>query len=115
MATLVRIIVVVVILFHAATTLGSEPSISEATQECLDCHAVFHPGIVEGVKPGPCHVLGGGSAGQERAEDDGRLQHHKWRPVPRPSLRGFGSHRVDRQHPAVAQHPGDGTGNRKIY
>ncbi len=27
---------------------GDEPAVSDATQECLDCHAVFHPGIVEG-------------------------------------------------------------------
>ena len=29
-----------------------EPLISEATQECLECHAVFHPGIVEGWRAG---------------------------------------------------------------
>jgi hypothetical protein len=29
-----------------------EGPVSEATQECLDCHAVFHPGIVEGWRAG---------------------------------------------------------------
>jgi len=29
-----------------------EALVSEATQECLDCHAIFHPGIVEGWRTG---------------------------------------------------------------
>lgn len=29
-----------------------EAPVSEATQECLDCHAIFHPGIVEGWRSG---------------------------------------------------------------
>ena len=29
-----------------------EAPVSEATQECLDCHAIFHPGIVEGWRTG---------------------------------------------------------------
>lgn len=29
-----------------------EAPVSDATQECLDCHAIFHPGIVEGWRSG---------------------------------------------------------------
>ncbi len=47
MPTLFRFIIPLIILFQASATFGSEPSISEATQECIDCHAVFHPGIVK--------------------------------------------------------------------
>ena len=28
------------------TAFGADAPVSEATQECLDCHSVFHPGIV---------------------------------------------------------------------
>ena len=34
-----------IFLFPVAAS-GQEAQISEATQECLDCHSVFHPGIV---------------------------------------------------------------------
>ena len=30
---------------------GADLPISEATQECLDCHASIHPGIVSGWQP----------------------------------------------------------------
>ena len=33
-------------LFVAGTAFGDAAPVSGATQECLDCHAVFHPGIV---------------------------------------------------------------------
>ncbi len=36
------------VLICAGSALGSEIPISEATQECLDCHATYHPGIVAG-------------------------------------------------------------------
>ena len=38
------------ILFGPVASFGQQIPISNATQECLDCHAVFHPGIVEGWK-----------------------------------------------------------------
>ena len=34
-------------LFAAGTTPAAEVAISEATSECIDCHASIHPGIVE--------------------------------------------------------------------
>ena len=34
------------LLFLPAIVFSQEAPISEATQECLDCHGVFHPGIV---------------------------------------------------------------------
>ncbi|MBL0713473.1 MAG: hydroxylamine oxidase [Desulfosarcina sp.] len=37
-------------LFGSVAAFGQDVSVSDATQECLDCHAVFHPGIVEGWK-----------------------------------------------------------------
>lgn len=33
-------------LFFGALAVAAEGSVSDATQECLDCHSVFHPGIV---------------------------------------------------------------------
>jgi hypothetical protein len=33
-------------LFAAGAAFGDTAPVSDATQECLDCHAVFHPGIV---------------------------------------------------------------------
>ncbi|MFH2220197.1 MAG: multiheme c-type cytochrome [Pseudomonadota bacterium] len=35
------------VLSSAAATAAEEARISDATQECLDCHSVFHPGIVQ--------------------------------------------------------------------
>jgi len=35
------------VLSYVTTVSGGEVQVSEATQECLDCHSVFHPGIVE--------------------------------------------------------------------
>jgi hydroxylamine dehydrogenase len=43
-----RIASVFLTILISGTALGDEAPISDATQECLDCHAVFHPGIVEG-------------------------------------------------------------------
>ena len=45
MARCFPMLIVLCILFPAAAA-GDEPPVSEATQGCLDCHAVFHPGIV---------------------------------------------------------------------
>lgn len=39
-------IVAAIILFSVVAAGAAEPPISEATQECIDCHSVFHPGIV---------------------------------------------------------------------
>jgi len=33
--------------FAVQPALAAEPPVSEATEGCLDCHAIFHPGIVE--------------------------------------------------------------------
>ncbi len=44
------IMVVFIALLWPAVLFGTEVPLSEATQECLECHAVFHPGIVEGWK-----------------------------------------------------------------
>jgi hydroxylamine dehydrogenase len=33
-------------LFAAGAAFGDTAPVSDATQECLDCHAIFHPGIV---------------------------------------------------------------------
>ena len=38
------------ILFFPNLPAAQDVPVSEATQECLDCHAIFHPGIVEGWK-----------------------------------------------------------------
>ncbi len=35
-----------IIFFHNSIVSGSDGSVSEATAECLDCHASIHPGIV---------------------------------------------------------------------
>jgi hypothetical protein len=40
------VIVCVLFLFTTGTAFGGDAPVSDATQECLDCHAVFHPGIV---------------------------------------------------------------------
>ncbi len=40
----------VLILSFPNISSAQEVPVSDATQECLDCHAVFHPGIVEGWK-----------------------------------------------------------------
>ncbi len=40
----------VYLLFPAALGLSAEAPNSSATQECLDCHALLHPGIVNGWK-----------------------------------------------------------------
>jgi hypothetical protein len=40
-------IVTIWILSNVAMVLASEAAISEDTQECLDCHSEFHPGIVQ--------------------------------------------------------------------
>jgi hypothetical protein len=39
-----------VMLLWPTVLFGEEVPVSEATQECLDCHAIFHPGIVAGWK-----------------------------------------------------------------
>ena len=41
---------IMMILLGYGAAFGGDTPVSEATQECLDCHAVFHPGIVEGWK-----------------------------------------------------------------
>ena len=45
-----RLLFAALILVFPNVTDAQEVPVSEATQECLDCHAVFHPGIVEGWK-----------------------------------------------------------------
>lgn len=46
-----------------ATANGfAEVTISEATEECLDCHAVFHPGIVEDWRRGRHAAVSPGAA-----------------------------------------------------
>ena len=40
------VIVSILILFASGAASGGDAPVSDATQECLDCHAVFHPGIV---------------------------------------------------------------------
>ncbi len=40
------VILFLLTLFTAGTAFGDAAPVSEATQECLDCHSVFHPGIV---------------------------------------------------------------------
>ena len=35
------------VLACAVPAAADEAPISEATQECLDCHSIFNPGIVE--------------------------------------------------------------------
>ena len=40
------IISILIGFFAAGTTLAAEAAISEATTECIDCHASIHPGIV---------------------------------------------------------------------
>ncbi|MDJ0668281.1 MAG: multiheme c-type cytochrome [Desulfobacterales bacterium] len=45
-----RLLLSALILFFPNILAAQEVPVSEATQECLDCHAVFHPGIVEGWK-----------------------------------------------------------------
>ncbi len=42
------LIIVTLSLFWPAVLFGEEIPLSEATQECLECHAIFHPGIVAG-------------------------------------------------------------------
>jgi hypothetical protein len=42
------IILSIFICLVIGTAFGEDAPISDATQECLDCHAVFHPGIVAG-------------------------------------------------------------------
>ena len=39
-------IMIFCVVFYAAVGISAEVSISEATAECLDCHASIHPGIV---------------------------------------------------------------------
>ena len=46
MKTGVMVISILVGFFAAGTTLAAEAAISEATAECIDCHASIHPGIV---------------------------------------------------------------------
>jgi hypothetical protein len=36
----------ILVISGAGAALGRDAAVSDATQECLDCHAVFHPGIV---------------------------------------------------------------------
>ncbi len=45
-----RLLFAALILVFPNVTDAQEIPVSEATQECLDCHAIFHPGIVEGWK-----------------------------------------------------------------
>ncbi len=42
------LIMVTISLIWPAVLFGEEIPLSEATQECLECHAIFHPGIVAG-------------------------------------------------------------------
>lgn len=50
MKQIVTYLVWIFFLLPAADGLGADVPVSEATQECLDCHAIIHPGIVEGWK-----------------------------------------------------------------
>jgi hydroxylamine dehydrogenase len=40
------LLIAFVLLWLSCDAFAQEIPISDATQECLDCHAVFHPGIV---------------------------------------------------------------------
>ena len=46
--TRVASLIVWLFLFTAASPVLCEATVSDSTQECLDCHEVFHPGIVSG-------------------------------------------------------------------
>lgn len=39
--------IVMVVLLTAGTALGDAAPVSSATEECLECHGTYHPGIVE--------------------------------------------------------------------
>ena len=48
-----RIVLTTVLwILMAGSPWCQDASVSEATQECLDCHTIFHPGIVEGWRSG---------------------------------------------------------------
>ena len=57
------VIVCVLFLFTTGTAFGGDPPVSDATQGCLGCHAVFHPGIVADYDD----VTGGASDHDEKA------------------------------------------------
>lgn len=38
--------VVLIVLLTASSVIGDDAPVSDATQECLDCHAAIHPGVV---------------------------------------------------------------------
>ena len=40
------VIVSLLLLLSPGTVLGDAAPVSDATQECLGCHAIYHPGIV---------------------------------------------------------------------
>jgi hydroxylamine dehydrogenase len=40
------VISVVLTFWAAGIAFGADAPVSDATQECLDCHAIYHPGIV---------------------------------------------------------------------
>ena len=42
----VRFVLIAAFVFIAGNASSGQATVSEATQECLDCHAIFHPGIV---------------------------------------------------------------------
>lgn len=44
--TVLMLVLLFIICLGPAAIAAAEAPVSDATQECLDCHAVFHPGIV---------------------------------------------------------------------
>jgi hypothetical protein len=47
MKTALRVLFFGVFMIFAFTTQAAEPPVSEASSECLECHTITHPGIVE--------------------------------------------------------------------
>lgn len=41
------VIVVIIVMSTTGFTLGEQAEMSSATEQCLECHATYHPGIVE--------------------------------------------------------------------
>lgn len=47
MMRMIQLLIAVMAMLAAPAAFGLEPPVSEATQGCLECHEIFHPGIVE--------------------------------------------------------------------
>jgi hypothetical protein len=50
MKTVSGVVLFLICVFLGSSAAYSEAPVSDATQECLDCHAATHPGIVESWK-----------------------------------------------------------------